>query len=120
MLSILLAIDDFFLIHDRYVDQKICYLVYAIFIGFLFIRRFKMIIEIEGFAFFLAGSFLALSIVTDLIQWKLPLSYHHVQIFEEGFKFNGAATWLYFNSRVASSLLVSATRTTTKADPELT
>ncbi|WP_422079673.1 hypothetical protein [Ulvibacterium sp.] len=105
MLSILLAIDDFFMIHDRYVNQKICYLAYAIFAVTLFIRHYKTIIRLEGFAFLLAGAFLALSIFTDLIQSRVPLSYEYVQVIEEGFKFTGAATWLYFNTRVPYSLL---------------
>ncbi|MFK5971737.1 MAG: hypothetical protein QM485_00480, partial [Flavobacteriaceae bacterium] len=98
-----------FMIHDRYVNQKICYLIYAIFAGFLFIRHFKKIIKTEGFAFLLAGTFLASSIVTDLIQSKIPLEYRYIQVIEEGFKFIGAATWLYFIGRVASSLLVPTT-----------
>ena len=101
-LSLILAIDDFFLIHDRYIDQNICYLFYAIFAGTLLLRQFKLIIKIEGFAFLLAGSFLALSILTDLIQSRIPLEYNYTQVFEEGFKFVGAATWLYFISRVAA------------------
>ena len=109
MLSLLLAVDDFFLIHDRYVNQNICYLVYAIFIGYLFIRHFARIMAIDGFAFVLTGILLASSIFTDWVQAKLPLGYQYVQIFEEGFKFLGAATWLYFNGRVASSLLIRAT-----------
>ena len=105
MLSIFLAVDDFFMIHDRYVDQKICYITYAIFLASLGLRHFKMIISIEGFAFIVAGTFLALSILTDLTQEYIPMRYSYVQIFEEGFKFIGAATWLYFNSRVAFFLL---------------
>ena len=102
MLSIILAIDDFFLIHDRYINQKICFLFYALFAGALLIRHYKLIIEIEGFAFLLAGSFLALSILTDLIQSRIPLQYNYTQVIEEGFKFSGVATWLYFIARVAS------------------
>ncbi len=109
MLSILLAVDDFFMIHDRYVNQNICYLIYAILLGSLFIRHFKMIIAIDGFAFLSTGIFLASSIFTDLIQARIPLNYEYTQVIEEGFKFIGAATWLYFNCRVASSLLVPAT-----------
>lgn len=109
VLSILLAVDDFFLIHDRYVNQNICYLTYVIFIGYLLIRHFKRIIAIDVSAFLLTGIFLALSIFTDLIQTKIPLIYEYVQIIEEGFKFIGAAIWLYFNGRIASYLLVSAT-----------
>ena len=102
MLSIILAIDDFFLIHDRYINQKICFLFYALFAGALLIRHYKLIIEIEGFTFLLAGSFLALSILTDLIQSRIPLQYNYTQVIEEGFKFSGVATWLYFIARVAS------------------
>lgn len=101
LLSITLAIDDFFLIHDRYINQKICYLAYAILVGFILICHFRQIIEIEGFAFLVAGSFLALSIITDLIQLYIPLQYSHTQVLEEGFKFIGAATWLYFNFRIS-------------------
>ena len=32
----------------------------------------------------------------------IPLKYAYVQVFEEGFKFIGAATWLYFSWRSAS------------------
>jgi len=102
MLSIILAIDDFFLIHDRYINQNICYLVYAIVASAILIRHNKQILEIEGFAFLVAGSFLALFIFTDLIQSHIPLRYSYTQVLEEGFKFIGAATWLYFNSRIAS------------------
>lgn len=102
MLSIILAIDDFFMIHDRYVNQIICYLVYAFCAGALLVRHYKKIIEIDGFSFFLAGSLLALSILTDLVQSYIPLKYVYVQIFEEGFKFVGAATWLYFSCCIGS------------------
>lgn len=102
LFSAILAVDDFFMIHDRYVNEKFCYLAYAACAGVLLLRHYKVIIETEGFAFLLAGFLLALSILTDLTQNHLPLCYSHVQIFEEGFKFIGGATWLYFASRIAS------------------
>ena len=102
LLSMILAVDDFFMIHDRYINQKICYLAYAICAGTLLLRHHKLIVEIAGFAFLTAGALLALSILTDLTQNYIPLDYAHVQVFEEGFKFIGAATWLYFTSSVAS------------------
>ena len=101
-LSLILAIDDFFLIHDRFINEKICYLGYAIIIGALLARHFSLIIEIQGFAFIAACSLLMLSILTDLIQSRIPIHYEYTQIFEEGFKFIGIATWLYFVSTVAS------------------
>lgn len=101
-LSTMLAIDDFFMIHDRYIDQNLCYLTYAILAGALLARHFKKIVEIDGFSFLFAGLLLALSILTDLIQSHIPLRYSYTQVFEEGFKFIGAATWLYFISQAAS------------------
>ncbi|RJP81291.1 MAG: oxidase [Desulfobacteraceae bacterium] len=100
VLSMILAIDDFFMIHDRYVNQNICYLAYAVCAGLLLLRHFKQIIEIDGFSFLLFGSLLALSILTDLLDGYIPFRYKYVQIFEEGFKFVGAATWLYFSCRI--------------------
>ncbi len=102
MLSFILAVDDFFMIHDRYVSEKICYLIYAIVALALLVRHYKTIIEINGFSFLLAGLLLALSIFTDLIQEYIPLKYAYIQIFEEGFKFVGATTWLYFSYCIAS------------------
>jgi hypothetical protein len=102
MLSIMLAFDDFFMIHDRYIDQNICYLAYAVFAGILLWRHHKIILEIEGLAFLTTGALLALSIFTDLAQEHIPINYQYLQVMEEGFKFIGAATWLYFNCRVAS------------------
>jgi hypothetical protein len=101
-LSFVLAVDDFFLLHDRYLPQRIVFLCYAVFAITLLIRYFKNIMEIEGFAFLSAGCLLALSIFIDLNQRKIPFDYPQVQTAEEGFKFVGAASWLYFSYRLAS------------------
>ena len=100
--SLLLAIDDFFMIHDRYIDQNICYGTYAFLALALLIRHFKTIIKINGFGFIFAGTLLAASIFTDLIQDYLPFRYSNIQIVEEGFKFTGGATWLFFVVLVAA------------------
>ena len=107
ILSFILAVDDFFLIHDRYIDQGLCYLAYAIVAGALLVRHFNKIIGIDGFSFILAGSLLALSIVTDLVTRSIPLPYSVVQVIEEGFKFIGSAVWLYFSFQIASNNLTS-------------
>ena len=101
-LATFLAIDDFFMIHDRYINEYLSYLTYAFLACSILVRHFEKIIKIDGFAFFSAGLLLALSILTDVIQGFLPLTYSQTQIFEEGFKFVGAATWLYFSYRIAS------------------
>jgi hypothetical protein len=102
LLSMILAVDDFFLIHDLYVDQKICYSIYMVCAVTMLVRHYKMILEIDGLAFLLAGLLLALSIASDLAQYFMRDYYHGIQIIEEGFKFIGSAAWLYFIIRVAS------------------
>jgi len=102
MFSMIMAIDDFFLIHDRYISQRFVYPTYAIFIGILLVRHYKKIMEIDGFSFLLACLLLLLSILSDAIQFLTPLPYSYVQVYEEGFKFIGIATWLYFICRMAS------------------
>ncbi len=107
ILSFILAVDDFFLIHDNYIDQGICYLAYAIVAGAILVRHFNKILDVDGFSFILAGSLLALSIITDLITKHIPLPYSVVQVIEEGFKFTGAAVWLYFSFQIASNNLTT-------------
>lgn len=101
-LSILLAADDFFMIHDRYVDQNICYAVYAILAIAILFRHYELLIRVGGFAFIMAGVLLALSILSDLLQSHIPIDYNYTQLMEECFKFVGAATWLYANSKIAA------------------
>ena len=113
LLSTLLAIDDFFLLHDRYVDQKLAYVVYAVCLLALLFRHFERIVKIDGPAFLMAGGLLGLSIVTDVVQAYVPFSYETVQVFEEGFKFVGMATWLYFSYRMASDYLMPASNSRT-------
>jgi hypothetical protein len=90
--SLLLAVDDFFMLHDRYINQLICYALYAVVTGLILIRHFKAVMASQGTAFLLATTFLGLSIVSDLVKFRLPFSYEHAEVMEEGFKFIGAAT----------------------------
>lgn len=102
LFSAALALDDFFLIHDRYINQRIVYGFYALCALTLLTVMFKTIVAIDGLAFVLAGSLLASSILTDQSQPLFQSSYMQLQIIEEAFKFCGAATWLYFICRVAA------------------
>lgn len=106
MFSTILAVDDFFMIHDRYVNQALCYALYAIVAGLLFLRHHESIVRIHGFAFVLGIGFLAASVLNDTFQghlmFHLSVGYDVTQILEEGFKFLGAATWLYFTYAAAS------------------
>ncbi len=100
--SLFLAVDDFFLIHDRYITEGILFPLYAIYLIYLLIRHHTTIVEVDGFAFLLAGSFLALSVFVDAVQEIIALPYAYNQILEEGFKFLGGATWLFFCYRLGS------------------
>lgn len=98
--SLLLAVDDFFMIHDRYIPQRRVFLAYAVIASLLLLRHRERILRVDGFAFLFAVSLLAASVFTDLIQTGLPFEPSLVQLAEEGFKFCGAAAWLYFNCRL--------------------
>ena len=102
LLSLLLAVDDFFLLHERYVYQKGLFLFYAVCALTILARHHRRIIEVDAFSFLLAGTLLALSVLTDIQQRKIPLGYGKVQLIEEGCKFTGGAMWLYFCGQLAA------------------
>ena len=103
LLSAFLALDDFFLLHDRHLGEGFCYAMYAFCLVMLLYRHYKTILSVDGIAFLFAGGLLGLSIATDVFQSDITsLSDSVVQLFEEGFKFAGMATWLYFSYRMAS------------------
>ena len=102
LLSLLLAVDDFFLLHERYVYQKGIFLFYAICAITLLVRHYRAILKIDAFPFLLSGFLLFLSVEIDINQRKIPMDYAQLQVIEEGCKFVGAALWLYFCGLVAS------------------
>lgn len=100
--SFVLAVDDFFLIHDRYIAEGIVVPIYAIFLWRLLSKHRQTIFRVDGFAFIAAGSMLAMSVAVDAVQEVIGIPYSVNQVIEEGFKFLGAATWLYFCYEVAA------------------
>jgi hypothetical protein len=102
ILSLMLAADDLFMIHDFYIRQRYCFLTYALYTGFMVIRHHKLIIKIEAVAFTLMVFFFSMSVFVDVIQLLIPMPYEYTQVLEEGFKFTGMASWLYFVFRLAS------------------
>ena len=98
--SFILCIDDMFLLHDRYIGQTFLYVVYAIF-AFLIVFKFRdQLLKNGGEIFILAATLLAFSVLTDKFQRDIadimPIKYETIQLFEEGVKFLGITTWLYF------------------------
>ncbi|MCZ4352973.1 hypothetical protein O4H61_10655 [Roseovarius aestuarii] len=97
-----LAVDDFFLIHDRYIAEGILVPLYAAFVIYLVVKFRDTIAEVDALAFLTAGGMLFMSVAVDAVQEILPVSYAATQILEEGFKFLGGAGWLYFCFRLAA------------------
>lgn len=100
--SFFLAVDDFFLIHDRYITEGILIPAYALFLAYLIKRFWALIVEIDGTAFLTAGGMLFMSVLVDATQEILPIPYGASQALEEGFKFLGAAAWAFFCFRCAA------------------
>ena len=106
LFSGLLCIDDFFLLHDRYVGPDFLNLTYLAISIFLLVR-FKMILKKIGiFNLVISILFLGLSIFFDgVIQQIFNQSYELTQIIEEWFKFLGIACWLNFWCKASSYAL---------------
>ena len=102
LFSLILAVDDLFLLHERYVYDKGIFLIYAFCAFAILIRHYRKIIEIDGFTFLLAGLLLASSVEIDLNQRRISFDYAYIQMIEEGCKFVGAALWLFFIGQAAA------------------
>ncbi|QGX97104.1 hypothetical protein EI983_01950 [Roseovarius faecimaris] len=100
--SFFLALDDFFLIHDRYITEGILIPAYALFLAYLIKRFWALIRKMDGLAFLSAGTMLFFSVLVDAVQEILPIPYGASQALEEGFKFLGAAAWAFTCYRLAA------------------
>ena len=70
--------------------------MYAIF-ALLILFRFRAQVQaLGGGSFLLAVVLLGLSVIIDQLQEVIPVDYSTLQLFEEGAKFLGIATWLAF------------------------
>ena len=99
----LLCIDDFFLLHDRYIGPDFLNLTYLA-ISILILVRFKKILKKIGlFNLVISILFLGLSIFFDgVIQQIFNQSYESTQLIEEWFKFLGIVCWLNFWCKASS------------------
>ncbi|MFO7629363.1 MAG: oxidoreductase [Prochlorococcaceae cyanobacterium] len=94
--SLLLCLDDMFLLHDRYISANVLYLAYAVF-AILILSRFRdLVLSSGGLAFLVSVLLLGGSMLIDQLQSLYRGYYNQVQLFEEGFKFIGIACWLLF------------------------
>ena len=104
--SSLLCIDDFFLLHDRYIGPDFLNLTYLA-ISILILVRFKRLLKKIGlFNLVISILFLGLSIFFDgVIQQIFNQSYELTQLIEEWFKFLGIVCWLNFWCKASSYAL---------------
>ena len=106
LFSGLLCIDDFFLLHDRYVGPDFMNLTYLSISIFLLVRFRKLLKKIGLLNLIVSILFLGLSVFFDgVIQQIFNQSYELTQFFEEGFKFIGIACWLNFWCKTSSNAL---------------
>lgn len=107
--SLLLCLDDMFLLHDKYIGPTMLYILYAIFALLILFRFRDLVFRIGGVSFLVAVALLGGSIILDQLQELMPVAYYlTLQLFEEGFKFVGIASWLYFWWLAAASPRPSA------------
>ena len=106
LLSGLLCIDDFFLLHDRYVGPDFLNLTYLAMSSILLVRFRRILKKIGIFNLIISILFLGLSIFFDgVIQQIFNQSYELTQLIEEWFKFLGIACWLNFWCKASSYAL---------------
>ena len=104
--SSLLCIDDFFLLHDRYIGPDFLNLTYMAISIFLLVRFQSILKKIGLFNLVISILFLGLSIFFDgVIQQIFNQNYNLTQLIEEGFKFIGIACWLNFWCKASSFAL---------------
>ena len=104
--SSLLCIDDFFLLHDRYIGPDFLNLTYLAISIFLLVRFRSILKKIGLFNLVISILFLGLSIFFDgVIQQVFNQSYQLTQLIEEGFKFIGITCWLNFWCKASSYAL---------------
>lgn len=92
----ILCIDDLFLLHDFFIEEKALYLIYALMAFYLLLSSRQQDLRAHSYSFFIAAMLLGLSIICDKLQGRIAISYSDLQVFEEGFKFIGIACWLYY------------------------
>lgn len=103
IITSILMIDDFFLFHDYilpvyiHVHEYFVYVAYALLMlsWFYFFRR--TMLETDWALLFLSLVFFGLSIIFDLFNGKLLGGW----IFEDGCKFLGILTWMYYYTHIS-------------------
>ena len=92
ILTFLLLIDDFFLLHDHMLRQKPMYLFYGMALVYFVFKYFNILKEGHSYLFYTSVFFFFLSMAMDSILPSRGLEY----FIEDGFKFLGILSWALF------------------------
>ena len=106
--SAILCIDDFFLLHDRYLGPDFLNITYLTMTILMLIKFWKVLLKIKILPLIISLLFLSLSVFLDsILQQLLSENYELIQLYEEFFKFLGIACWLNFwwNASIYSTKL---------------
>ena len=96
LLSLILLLDDYYMIPSIYAHPWICYLIYFL-LGLVFIlRHYREIVEANPFAFLGTAGLLVLSVITNLMHAYFPWSASIPLVIIAGSKFMATVLWLYF------------------------
>tara|TARA_B100001989_G_C24538099_1_gene465713 strand:+ start:100 stop:708 length:609 start_codon:yes stop_codon:yes gene_type:complete len=95
--SAILCVDDFFLLHDRYVGPDFLNITYLSMTILMLIKFWKVLLKIGLLPIIISLLFLSSSVFFDsILQQLLSENYGLIQLYEEFFKFLGIACWLNF------------------------
>jgi hypothetical protein len=113
LLSTLLLVDDFFLLHDVIfpdylkIDEIVFFLCYGLSTIAIFIRYYKIILDTDYVILVLSFLLLGLSATTDEII-AIGIHIKHPFIVEDGFKFLGILSWFSYFTRTAYKFVKAA------------
>jgi hypothetical protein len=107
LVSTLLLLDDFFLIHERWVpimlgiEEKLVFAGYGLVVLYYLARWRHTILRTEFLLLAAAFAGFALSLAVDAIPDVVSYSVPQIHFFEDGAKFAGVAAWAGYHVRTA-------------------
>ena len=116
ILSFVLLIDDFFLLHEIImpayfkISEKLLFLIYAVYLFFIVVKFNKFIMETEYIYLILALFLFFDSLIVDFFREILKLGMKIDSLgmmVEDGSKIFGALTWFIFYAKTCKKLIVS-------------
>ncbi|AFY56487.1 hypothetical protein Riv7116_4048 [Rivularia sp. PCC 7116] len=117
-LTLLLALDDFFMLHETVfpvllkISEKVTFLAYAIITAYCLFKFRKIIFNSYFTIFIIAITFLLLSIIVDQL---IPASSYLFKVddgyfFEDSLKFIGIISWCFYFIKISGEQIISLSK----------